>query len=310
MTKPTKPPTLRGSTRVWGGLVLCVALFFGGTARADAGSPCSVYPIVIPEPMVQGAQPGAELTLSEHNGGPGASGWLTWTGDNSAPALAASLLAPGDAGTYVNPSNPADHHLDVGDWVQSSPGHKWSRAVRDNLGLLLDQDIRVPTFVDERRQGGQLDYRVARFITVRIVGLTVQQSIRFEYRGPSACGAHALLAADQALQTSEETPLPIQLTATSSANLALSYEVVAGPAHGLLTGQPPNLVYTPGPHYQGSDQFTFRASAGTAQSNVATVSIVVTPVNDPPRITSTPSLEVEDGEPYAYVAVAEDLDAG
>ena len=37
------------------------------------------------------------LTLSEHNWGPGASGWLTWIGDDSAGALAASLAAPGNA---------------------------------------------------------------------------------------------------------------------------------------------------------------------------------------------------------------------
>ena len=37
-----------------------------------------------------------------------------------------------------------------------------------------------------------------------------------------------------------------------------------------------------GPEYNGSASFTFKANDGQADSNVATVSITVNPVNDPP----------------------------
>jgi hypothetical protein len=54
------------------------------------------------------------------------------------------------------------------------------------------------------------------------------------------------------------------------------------PAHGTLSGTAPDLTYAPAPDYVGDDSFTFRANDGHTSSNVATVSIVVTPVNDPP----------------------------
>ena len=58
---------------------------------------------------------------------------------------------------------------------------------------------------------------------------------------------------------------------------------MSGPAHGTLSnpgaGQP---TYTPDPGYSGSDSFTFKANDGQADSNVATVTLTISPVNDPP----------------------------
>jgi hypothetical protein len=50
----------------------------------------------------------------------------------------------------------------------------------------------------------------------------------------------------------------------------------------MLTGTAPNVVYEPDPDYFGPDSFTFRANDGQANSNIATVSITVNPVNDAP----------------------------
>jgi VCBS repeat-containing protein len=59
--------------------------------------------------------------------------------------------------------------------------------------------------------------------------------------------------------------------------------VVAGPAHGTLTlAANGGFTYTPAANYNGPDSFTYRANDGTADSNVATVSIAVAPVDDAP----------------------------
>jgi len=62
----------------------------------------------------------------------------------------------------------------------------------------------------------------------------------------------------------------------------LTFSVVKGPSHGQLKGEAPNLIYTPDLNFSRLDSFTFAVSDGKAQSAPATVSISVTPVNDPP----------------------------
>jgi hypothetical protein len=70
---------------------------------------------------------------------------------------------------------------------------------------------------------------------------------------------------------------------TAPSGKPLSAVLVAGPAHGTLVLQPGGgFTFTPAVNYAGADSFTYRASDGTQQSGVATVSITVTAVNDPP----------------------------
>ncbi len=65
----------------------------------------------------------------------------------------------------------------------------------------------------------------------------------------------------------------------------LSAVLVGGPAHGtvVLNGDG-SFVYTPAAGYNGSDSFTYRASDGTSQGNVATVGVTIIP--DTLRISS------------------------
>ena len=90
------------------------------------------------------------------------------------------------------------------------------------------------------------------------------------------------VAVPQSLTTTEDTPVALTLQATDNDEVT-AYAIVAGPSHGTLSGTPPSLVYTPAANFHGSDAFTFKAtdSAGL-ESNVATVSITVSAVNDAP----------------------------
>src|SRR5204862_128465 len=63
--------------------------------------------------------------------------------------------------------------------------------------------------------------------------------------------------------------------------------LVAGPSHGTLTlNSNGSLTYAPAADYFGTDTFTYRASDGSLQSNAATVTITVNPVNDAPVATN------------------------
>jgi CSLREA domain-containing protein len=75
----------------------------------------------------------------------------------------------------------------------------------------------------------------------------------------------------------------------------LSADLGTGPSDGTLDLKADgSFTYEPDPNFNGSDSFTYRASDGSANSDLATVDITVNPVNDAPTtpgaITSTQSL--------------------
>jgi VCBS repeat-containing protein len=92
----------------------------------------------------------------------------------------------------------------------------------------------------------------------------------------------APVADDQSVTTDEDNAKYITLSASDVEGDTLSYSIVAGPSHGSLSGSGANRTYTPAADYNGSDSFTFKANDGSLDSNVATVSITATAVNDAP----------------------------
>jgi hypothetical protein len=99
----------------------------------------------------------------------------------------------------------------------------------------------------------------------------------------------------------------ITLTAFDPENDPLTYTVAAQPAHGLLTGTPPDLTYRPNANYYGDDSFTFKVNDGAIDSNSAAVSIEVTPVNDAP-IANNQSVTVSAEVPQSVLLTSADVD--
>ena len=96
----------------------------------------------------------------------------------------------------------------------------------------------------------------------------------------------APIALSKSVVTAEDSPLPITLGGTDVEGSPLTYTLLGGPANGTLGGTAPNLTYQPAANFNGSDAFTFRVNDGTVDSAPATISIIVTPVNDAPLATS------------------------
>lgn len=82
--------------------------------------------------------------------------------------------------------------------------------------------------------------------------------------------------------TPEDTPVAFTLAGTDPENNSLSFQVLVAPSKGTLSGTIPALTYTPAAHFNGSDSFSFKVTDGSADSVPATISITVSPVNDPP----------------------------
>jgi len=95
-----------------------------------------------------------------------------------------------------------------------------------------------------------------------------------------------LVATPQSLTTDYMIPLPITLGGQEVSGLPLTYQVMKQPRGGILTGAPPNLIYTPAENFSGPDSFSFRVDNGTSTSRTAQVRIEVTPAGDttPPTV--------------------------
>jgi len=71
---------------------------------------------------------------------------------------------------------------------------------------------------------------------------------------------------------------------------------VAGPSHGqVVLGDDGSFTYTPEDDYSGTDSFTYVLANGILDSNEATVTLIVTPINDPPAAAGDAYSIGEDG---------------
>ena len=110
----------------------------------------------------------------------------------------------------------------------------------------------------------------------------------------------APVAADDAYSTAEDTALTVAAPGvlgndTDPDGDPLTAVLVSGPSHGTLTlNADGSFTYTPAANFNGTDSFTYRASDGTADSNLATVTITVTAVNDAPAATDDAYSTAED----------------
>ncbi len=117
----------------------------------------------------------------------------------------------------------------------------------------------------------------------------------------------APVAQAQALSTMEDTPLAITLAGSDVDGDALGFAILQAPAHGQLTGTAPNLTYVPNANYNGPDSFTFLVSDASLSSAPATVTLDVTPVNDPPAALPLVVSTLED-TPVAVTLSGSDVD--
>jgi hypothetical protein len=109
--------------------------------------------------------------------------------------------------------------------------------------------------------------------------------------------------------TREGTPVSMTLKGSDPDGDSLSYTVVTEPSHGSLSGIEPNLTYNPDTNYNGPDSFTFKVNDGKSDSAVATVSITVTSVNDPPKANDDSVTAQEDAPIVTIDVLANDTDA-
>ena len=115
-------------------------------------------------------------------------------------------------------------------------------------------------------------------------GVTSEATVEITIIGVNA----APVAENDEAETEEDVELEILVedllgndSDVDSEKLVLS--VITEPLHGTLEDQGDGtFLYTPDENYHGPDQFTYELSDGDDTSNLATVFLTVTPVNDEP----------------------------
>ena len=89
----------------------------------------------------------------------------------------------------------------------------------------------------------------------------------------------------------------------------LTAVLVSAPASGTLVLSPDgSFTYTPAPGFNGTVTFTYHANDGFQDSNVATVTITVSAVNDPPVANAGGPYAVNEGASVALSGSATDVD--
>ncbi|MEM9531449.1 MAG: Ig-like domain-containing protein, partial [Pseudomonadota bacterium] len=115
------------------------------------------------------------------------------------------------------------------------------------------------------------------------------------------------IASDGTVTLDEDSSAAFVLNASDPNNDPLTYTILTAPTQGLLTGTEPNLTYTPSANFNGTDTLTFSVNDGTADSNVATVTFTVNPVNDPP-VANSDSIGLDEDTSANIVISASDID--
>jgi len=138
------------------------------------------------------------------------------------------------------------------------------------------------------------------------------QSDRFTLNGGGRVVAglapnQAPVANAQNLSVAEENLLNLTLTGNDPEGAPLTFQVVAPPSHGGLSGTAPRLTYAPALNYNGPDRFQFVVNDGQTNSVPAFVVITVTPENDPP-VANAAALVGDEDTPLAVTLTGSDVD--
>src|SRR5205085_2524537 len=112
------------------------------------------------------------------------------------------------------------------------------------------------------------------------------------------------------LTTNEDTAAAGTLAASDVEGDALVYSLVTNGSKGtaaITNAATGAFTYTPNLNANGADSFTFKVNDGTLNSNSATVSVTITPVNDAP-VASNSSLAVNEDTAATGTLSATDVD--
>jgi VCBS repeat-containing protein len=118
------------------------------------------------------------------------------------------------------------------------------------------------------------------------------------------------VASSPSVTVGEDDTITITLLAIDIDSNNLVYIIVSSPLHGALGDDDGDnaITYTPTPGFVGGDSFTFKANDGSADSNVATVSITVTDLPNQDPVAVDDSATTDEGDTVIIDVLGNDSD--
>ena len=206
---------------------------------------------------------------------------VTVTGINDAPTAGTLPPRSGSDGQPVS-YNPASVFSDVdGDVLTYG-------ASGLPLGLTMDPTTGLisGTLASNASQGGSGGAYTVSVTATDPGGLSVTRTFTWTVANPPP------VAGNDAVTTAEDTPVGGSVAGNDSDpdGDPLTYTLVTGPTKGSITFNTDGTYsYQPAPNVSGTDTFVYQVSDGQGGTAQATVTITITPVNDPPVAVDDPN---------------------
>jgi len=122
----------------------------------------------------------------------------------------------------------------------------------------------------------------------------------------------------QPFSTTRNSSAAVNLEASDAEGDSLTYTLITSSTYGSLSGELPNLTYTPFPGFVGADSFQIKASDSHGAFSTAVISAMVMPSNTAPLAQSASFTTTQDnviaitlvgndadGDPLSYILVAQ-----
>lgn len=172
----------------------------------------------------------------------------------------------------VNSTNPSEQLIDVTDWLRG----------RTNcaISFLVSQDPRWDVELPSLATGDTQPDGVKILTSETGNGPRLRIVLKPSNGSP--------VAADDFYSATEDAPLAVTAPGVLANDFdtetnVLTAALVSNATNGVVAlNSNGGFTYTPNTNYSGPDAFTYKANDGTADSGIATVTINVAPVNDPP----------------------------
>ena len=120
-------------------------------------------------------------------------------------------------------------------------------------------------------------------LTTAPQGATINAQTGVITWAPTAAGSYSFNVSASDGKGDTTARINVLANDTDAEGNPLTANVVTGPQHGILIKNADgSFSYTPHKDWYGTDSFTYLANDGKANSNLATVTLTVKPVNDAP----------------------------